>query len=228
MKIKKIKCLILLICISIAIFLLTNICISTSSNQVLNKVIILDAGHGGEDGGASSKDGTLEKDLNLSITLKVKEMLEENEFEVILTREKDISLDKGEETISRRKVSDLNNRIKLINSSNADMLISIHMNSFPQEKYYGWQTFYKSNCDLSKNVANNIQKCIKENVDVENNRVSMEIKNVKVIEKSNIPAILVECGFLSNQKESERLNDEEYQQKIAKGICEGIISCYQD
>lgn len=228
MKLKSFKYLILLMCMGIGVFLLTNICVSTSSNQVFNKIIILDAGHGGEDGGASSKDGTLEKDLNLAITLKVKEMLEENEFKVILTRENDTALDKGEETISKRKNSDLNNRIKLVNSSNADMLISIHMNSFPQEKYYGWQTFYKSHCDLSKDVANNIQNCVKENVDIENNRVSMEIKDVKIIRKSDIPAVLVECGFLSNKKECERLKDEEYQQKIANGICEGIMNCYQN
>ena len=227
MKFKKITYLIFIFILSTIFFTLSNLYVLTNNNNVLNKIIVLDAGHGGEDGGASSKEGTLEKDLNLAITLKVKQILEKKDFKVILTRENDSSLDQGEENISKRKVSDLNNRIKIINNSNADMVVSIHMNSFPQEKYYGWQTFYKANCIYSKEIATNIQNCIKNNIDIENNRVTMEIKNIKIIEKSTIPAILVECGFLSNKEESERLKDEEYQNKLANGICQGIIMWYE-
>ena len=181
----------------------------------------------GEDGGAIGKDGTLEKNINLSISLKLKDILENEGFTVILTREDDNSLDNGEETIAKRKVADINNRIKMINASSADMLISIHMNSFPQEKYYGWQTFYKKNCEYSKQIATNIQKSLNDNIDIENNRVEMEINNVKLIEKSTIPAILVECGFLSNSEECRRLNEDEYQNKIAEGIANGIIEFYK-
>ncbi len=228
MKIKKIKYLIVIFLISTIVFTLNNIYISTSNTNINNRVIILDAGHGGEDGGASSKDGTLEKDLNLSITLKLKEILEKNNFKVILTRQDDNALDNGESTISKRKNADLNNRIKLINSSNADMIVSIHMNSFPQEKYYGFQTFYKKNCEYSKELATNIQNCMKNNIDIENNRVEMEINNVKIIERANIPAVLVECGFLSNEKEAQRLKAEEYQIKLAKGIFDGINILYKN
>lgn len=199
------------------------------SNSITGKVIVLDAGHGGKDGGAIAKDGTVEKDLNLKIALKVKELLEKKNIKVILTRDSDKDLCDGEkETIKSRKVQDINKRIDIINNSNANLLVSIHMNSFPQEKYSGWQTFYKKNCVYSSEVAKLVQENIGKTTQIDNNRVAMEINGVKIIEKSTIPAILIECGFLSNEEEAKMLNTEEYQKQIAEGIVNGIVQWYNN
>ena len=199
----------------------------TVNNGIADKVIVLDAGHGGIDGGAESKNGVLEKDLNLKITLKLKEILERENIKVLLTRDSDSDLSDNEnESIKSRKNQDLNKRIEMINNSSANLLVSIHMNSFPQEKYSGWQTFYKKNCIYSSEVAKLVQDNIKQVTQIENKRVPMEINGVKIIEKSNIPSILIECGFLSNKQEAEKLNTEEYQEQIVQGIAKGIISWY--
>lgn len=201
----------------------------TVNSGITEKAIVLDAGHGGVDGGAETKDGILEKDLNLKITLKIKELLEKEDIKVILTRDSDSDLcDNEDEKIKSRKNQDLNKRVEIINNSNANLLVSIHMNSFPQEKYSGWQTFYKKNCVYSSEVAKLIQENIGQTTQIENNRVAMEINGVRIIEKSTIPSVLIECGFLSNKEEANRLNTEEYQNQIAQGIANGIINWYNN
>lgn len=213
----------------IFIALLKNDVILTTSTSIerINKVIVLDAGHGGEDGGAVSKSGILEKDLNLVITLKLKDLLEKENFIVILTREDDRQLYSSENgSVAKKKTEDINKRIEIVNGSNADILISIHMNSFPQSYCNGWQTFYSTNSIVGKQIAENIQKSIGENVLIENKRIAKTIEGIKLVRNTKIPAVIVECGFLSNEEEASRLNNEEYQNKIAKGICEGIIHWY--
>ena len=122
---------------------------------------------------------------------------------------------------------DINNRIKITNESKADMLISIHMNNFQDSKYYGWQTFYKKGSEISKVIADNIQNGISNNIERKNDRQALPINNIKLIDKSELPAVIVECGFLSNEEDLRLLLTQEYKQQIANGILEGIEKSYE-
>lgn len=190
--------------------------------------IVVDAGHGEPDGGASSRNGISEAGLNLEIALKLAEELENLGYEVVLTRSTEMNVADSDKQspIRNMKVSDINNRIKIVNESNADMLISIHMNNFENTKYYGWQTFYQKNSEESKLIAENIQNGISNQIERENNRVALPINNIKLIDKSQIPAVIVECGFLSNEEDLKLLLTEEYRIQIVNGIIEGLENVY--
>lgn len=191
--------------------------------------IVIDAGHGEPDGGAVSKSGVKEAGLNLEIALKLKEELDALGYNVIMTRdtENNIADEDKQSSIRKMKVSDINNRINIVNGSEADMLISIHMNNFENSKYYGWQSFYKKGCEYSKLIAENIQMGISNNIERENNRVALQISNIKLIDNSNIPAVIVECGFLSNPEDLRLLLTEEYKIQIVNGIIDGIEMYYK-
>lgn len=190
--------------------------------------IVVDAGHGEPDGGAVSKSGVAEAGLNLEIALKLNDSLTELGYNVILTRNTEMNIaDSDKQTpIRSMKVSDINNRIKIVNESSADMLISIHMNNFESSKYYGWQTFYKKNSEDSKLLAENIQAGISNNIERKNDRVALPITNIKLIDNAKIPAVIVECGFLSNDEDLRLLLTDEYKQQIVDGIVEGIEKSY--
>ncbi len=195
----------------------------TSSNLVTNRIII-DAGHGEPDGGAESANGIRESNLNLQIAKQLENVLKDNGYEVIMTRESEDNIsglprDSG---IRNLKVADTNKRIELINSSNAEYVISIHMNKFSDSKYSGWQTFYSKNSEEGKLLAECIQSGIGEETEIKNNRSTLKIEGIRIMEKTNIPVVIVECGFLSNEEECARLQDESYQNKIAEGILRGI------
>ena len=191
--------------------------------------VVIDAGHGLPDGGAVSKSGVEEAGLNLEIALMLQESLDKLGYNVIMTRSslQNIADSDKQSSIRSIKVSDINNRISKVNESKADMLISIHMNNFENPKYYGWQTFYKKNSDDSQMIAENIQAGISNNIERENDRVALPINNIKLIDKSIIPAVIVECGFLSNDEDLRLLLTEEYKQQIVDGIVEGIEKCYE-
>jgi len=195
---------------------------------VTNKVIILDAGHGGIDPGTLNDDKTIqEKDINLSITHKIRELLESSGAQVILTREDDSSLyvEDGKKTIRQKYNENLKNRKKIIEESNADMFISIHMNALTGKgasKYYGAQTFYPSGKEDSVKLSKYIQKELKRVVDNTNNREVKPREDLYLLKDNDIPSVLIECGFLSNEKESKLLVDEKYQEKIAWSIYAGI------
>ena len=199
-----------------------------SSNIEPTYTIIVDAGHGEPDGGAVSKGGVAEAGLNLEIALMLEETLDSYGYNVIMTRNSENNIaDSDKQTpIRTMKVSDINNRIKIVNENAADMLISIHMNNFQDSKYYGWQTFYKKNSEESKIIAENIQKGISNNIERENDRVALPINNIKLIDNSNIPAVIVECGFLSNEEDLRLLLTNEYKQQIVDGIVEGVEKSY--
>ena len=198
--------------------------IMTSSLPISNKLIILDAGHGYPDEGAISKDGTSESSINLDIVLKLQGLLEQSGCEVILTRSDENGIyDANSNSIKEKKISDLKNRVNLINKSNADLLVSIHLNKFSESKYSGWQTFYRKKDDLSKNLAISIQKNLNLSIQKENKREALSIENKYIIDKTSIPISIVECGFLSNEEEANLLKTDEYQQKIAWGIYTGIM-----
>ncbi len=192
---------------------------------VTNKVIILDAGHGGIDPGKLSNDKLIqEKNVNLAITLKLRELLESSGAVVVLTREDDSSLytEDGTKTIRQKYNENLKNRKKIIQESNANMFVSIHSNAFTESKYYGAQTFYpkgkEDSCELSKTIQNELKRV----VDNTNNREIKATEDIYVLKDNEIPSVLIECGFLSNDKEAKLLNDEAYQEKIAWAIYVGI------
>lgn len=215
----------IIICIiSLSITINHNSKISETSGDLSRVKIIIDAGHGEPDGGAVSSDGIKESTLNLQIAKKLEELLKEEDIEVIMTRtdEYNIADSDKQSSIREMKVSDINNRIKIANSSNADFLISIHMNKFSESKYNGWQTFYSNFSEQGKKIAECIQASIKESVQRDNKRTALKIEGIKLVDKATLPVVIVECGFLSNEEEKELLKTDEYQTKIAEGILNGI------
>lgn len=188
-----------------------------------NKMILIDAGHGGMDGGASSKNGTLEKDINLSIAKKLKENLQKTGYEVVMTREDDAGLYLKSGTIRAKYMQDLRNRCDLKKTSNCDMLISIHLNHFSESKYYGAQVWY-SNYKESATLAGIVQKNFRIDLDPSNKRVQKPAKNAyRILREHDImPSVIVECGFLSNHEEEQKLRSDEYQQKISDSISKSV------
>lgn len=192
---------------------------------ITNKTIIVDAGHGGIDPGALTKDkNTKEKDVNLAITLKLRELIESSGGLVILTREDDSSLytEDGNKTVRQKYNENLKNRKELIKDARADMFVSIHLNAFEQSKYYGAQTFYPKGKDDSKELSKYVQQELKRVVDKTNNREVKPRDDIYLLKENEIPSMLIECGFLSNEKEAKLLTDEKYQEKIAWAIYVGI------
>ena len=221
-----------------AFMLLCTIFISTSlicnetysATLPLNgKTIVIDAGHGGLDGGAVAKDGTVEKNINLSIAKYLENALEKSGAKVIMTREKDVSLHSNDnDSVKNKKRSDLINRRNIANNSDADLLISIHLNYFSQPQYKGAQMFYNETFPESKVLAETLQKSVIENVDNSNNRFAKKLDSKKLLfENLNIPGVIAECGFLSNYEESQLLKTKEYQLKIADALYLGIIEYFE-
>lgn len=182
--------------------------------------IIIDAGHGGEDGGAVGKNGILEKELNLSISEKLHDLFSAAGFKVVMTRETDTLLyDKNADYKGRKKELDLAKRVEIANSYENAVFISIHMNSFPDSKYSGLQAYYSKNHQDSSELAADIQAMVHDNLQKSNNRQTKPAgKNIFVLDRINIPAVLIECGFISNPNECQMLTEEEYQKKLSLTI----------
>ena len=189
-----------------------------------NPVIVIDPGHGGEDGGASG-NSVLEKDINLAISLKLKNLLETSGLHVVMTRTTDVSIgDKTLDTIRERKVSDLHNRLKIVEAQGDCVLISVHQNHFTESRYSGAQMFYSTKNAGSKELAENIKNRVVELVQPENKRETKPATNsIYLLWNTKVPAVLVECGFLSNQSEAAKLSDKTYQQQIAFAIFSGML-----
>ena len=188
-------------------------------NRLVGKVIVLDAGHGGKDRG-SSFGNIYESDINLSLVIKLKNALNKHGVDVILTRDGDYDL--SSPNAYRRKKSDFDNRIALINNSGADLYLSIHMNYLIDSRYYGAQVFYT---DENKELASLLQDSLIRNVEspLKEKKLSNSIYMYK---KLNIPGVLVECGFLSNDMERKLLVTEEYQYKLVNSIVDGLLKYY--
>ncbi|HHX11493.1 MAG TPA: N-acetylmuramoyl-L-alanine amidase [Clostridiales bacterium] len=184
-------------------------------------LIVVDPGHGGRDPGKVGVNGALEKDINLSISMKLRTLLEDNRFEVIMTREEDIGL--YEETDSNKKRTDLNNRIHIINEANPLVAISVHQNSFTQENIKGAQVFYHQESPDGRRLAEILQAQIKGSLGDDNHRKAKSNTSYYMLKKTECPLVIVECGYLSNNNEASLLVNEEYQEKLALGIYLGII-----
>lgn len=224
----KLIAIILVISLAMVSFIAINLGLSQETMNIKensngSKIILIDAGHGGMDGGTSSKMGTVEKNINLSIALELKDSLKKSGYTVVMTREQDAANYSKSGTIRSNYNEDLRNRCELKNSSNCDMFISIHLNYFTQSKYYGAQVWYSNNKD-SGTFAAQVQKNLRMDLDPSNKRVQKPAKNAYKIlrENDNMPSVIVECGFLSNYEEEQKLKTPEYQEKIANSITKSV------
>ena len=180
-------------------------------------------------GGAVSNNGISEEEINLAIVLKLQKLLEQSGCNVILTRSDENGIyDLDEKSIKNKKTSDLKNRVKLANSEEADCFISIHLNKIPQEQYSGWQTFYQRNNEKSKDLAFDIQNNLNFSIQKENKREILSLTGKYIMDNIEIPTVIVECGFLSNQEEEKQLRQSEYQERLAWGIYTGIMDYFYD
>jgi len=174
-----------------------------------------------------SEKGTTEAKTNLDITLKVQKLLEQSGATVILTRSDENGIqDIDAKTLKEKKVSDIKNRVKIGNSSSADIFVSIHLNKIPQNQYWGWQCFFENGNDKSQALATCLQNSLNEAIQKENKRVPMKLDNVYIVKHVEIPMSIVECGFLSNPEEEALLVTDEYQDKLAWGIYTGIMEYF--
>lgn len=191
--------------------------------------IVLDAGHGGEDGGAVGVNGAMEKDINLAITLELEKYLKQNNFEVIMIRDTDSAVgDQSLGTIAERKRSDTKNRLRTVEETGECILISIHQNHFSESRYSGAQVFYSGNREESGVLAECIRQNIVNSLQPENRRENKQAeKNIYLMYNCQVPAVLVECGFLSNPEEAEKLSMEAYQKEMAAAIYNGLIDYLQ-
>jgi N-acetylmuramoyl-L-alanine amidase len=205
--------------------------IDASQLEQVNKIkILIDPGHGGIDQGAMGDMKIAEAPINLSISEKLMRFLEGNGFEVEMTRYDDSGLytELGS-TIREKKNEDLKNRVKLINNSKADLAVSIHLNSFPQRQYYGAHVFYqKKNEALTKLAADIVQESMKSILDKTNHRVPQIKKDIRIMDETNLPLILIECGFLSNIEEERKLVTDSYQEKVAWSIYLGLLKYFNE
>ena len=183
--------------------------------------VVLDAGHGGADPGKVGINGALEKDLNLEIALLVKKYLEADDVQVVMTRETDAGL--YDENATNKKVQDMKRRIALIEEVNPVIVVSIHQNSYHEEYVHGAQVFYYTGSEEGKRLAEKIQNRLILGVDPDNNRKVKPNDSYYLLKKTGTPIVIVECGFLSNAEESEKLCSKEYQEKLAWEIHLGIL-----
>lgn len=209
------------------IFLFSYFSPSSDTEASLNEsplpLVIIDPGHGGEDGGAIGTNGCFEKDINLSMAKKLSSVLSGMGIKNILTRNTDTLLyDRNSNFEGRKKYLDMQERLRIINSHKNVIFISIHQNAFPQEKYSGFQTYFSPNSKDSAILAKQIEEGVKALTQPKNNRNAKSSDGkIYLLDEAVCPAVLLECGFLSNSEECEALCSEEYQNKLCRiiGVC---------
>lgn len=197
--------------------------IMTNSTAVTSHVIVIDAGHGKPDEGAVGLYGTTEEAINLKIALKLQALIEQSGGIVYLTRSDENGIYSADSnTIKQMKVSDIKNRVAIGNQEDVDIFISIHLNKYPESIYSGWQTFYQSDNEESLKLATCIQEGLNNSISTPNNRVPLPLKGIYIMDNVENTTVTVECGFLSNEDEAKKLQEDEYQDKLAWGIFIGI------
>ena len=206
----------------------SDISLSVSSDNIKSlPVVVIDAGHGGEDGGAVSDNGVLVKDINLEIANDTADLLHLLGFDVTTTRTTDTALATDGDTVRLRKVSDMKKRLEIYNSSDENIVISIHQNKFTENKYYGTQIFYSPNTSESSLLAESIKYSVKGLLQPENERECKQADgSIYLLKNSTVPAVIVECGFISNYEECEKLLDKTYQKQMSFSIISGFINYY--
>ena len=190
-----------------------------------NSIIVIDAGHGGEDGGAIGANGAYEKDINLTLANKLKSKLDEKNIPCVLTRSTDILLyDKNADYEGKKKRLDLLARKEFAESYENAIFISIHQNSYPKAQYRGFQIYYSPNNAVSNELAILIEKTVKDSILQSNTRASKKAdSSIYLLDKLYCPAVLIECGFLSNPEECALLCDENYQNELCDSITDGVV-----
>ncbi len=186
--------------------------------------VVIDAGHGMPDGGAVGVGGTIEQKINLEVSKRVEEVLAGKGIKVIMTRSDENSLSEEREgkTLREMKKEDMNKRLNIIKESNAQLFVSIHMNQFPQEKVNGLRLFFDKNHPETKELAEMMQKRMSEVTGAKMYAVKTADQSLFLMKNPPIPAVLVECGFISNPEEEKKLNDEDYQSRLAWAIAEAV------
>ncbi|WP_352399718.1 N-acetylmuramoyl-L-alanine amidase [Anaerotignum sp.] len=219
------KCSIYCLCAVIGLCVCISVVGSQKSTRAMlpvdQKVVILDAGHGGWDPGKTGTTGEDEKQINLAVMGKLQQYLEQGGATVLVTRSSDEALGKG-------KRADMAERKKIANENEGDILVSIHQNAFPSSGAKGAQVFYHKSSEDGKKLAELVQESLKINVDGENKRQAKQNSDYYILRTTEIPAVIVECGFLSNRGEEALLNDEAYQDKLAWAIYLGIIDYFSN
>lgn len=218
------------LCIISLVVIVTSCLTQPNSQTVINianptPTVIIDPGHGGIDAGASVSN-VLEKNINLDISLILKHFLESYGFDVVLTRDTDtqVCTDKN---VKSKKRADLQKRVDIFNSSNKNIVISIHQNMFSQEQYNGTQTFYSKNNADSEILANCIQSSVRKLLQPDNQRECKQAgSEIFILDNTHSVCVLVECGFLSNRNDLQNLTDKKYQNEIAYSICLGFLEYY--
>ena len=187
-------------------------------------VIVVDAGHGGLDSGAVGKNGVLEKDVNLSVALHLREMLELSGFNVVLTRDEDISIyDAGVEGIRNQKLSDMDNRLKIVQSYPDSVFLCIHQNNFTDPVYFGAQMFYNNNHPDNRTLAQIMQNRFAVLQQGNDREIKLSGNELFLLKDNTNPSLMIECGFLSNPDEEAKLATTEYQQQVAFTIYCGLL-----
>lgn len=214
--------MVIILCFGSMLWINVNDVVTTYKSKE-EKVILIDPGHGGIDGGAASKDGTVEKNINLNIGLLLGANLQSQGYKVEYTRTEDVGLYSEGKSVKEKKYEDLNKRVDLKKETDCDVFVSIHLNTFPQASCKDAQVWY-SNFEGSSKLAQIIQSNVKEKLDNGNKRVPKAAgTQYKVLRgNDNMAGVIVECGFLSNSEEAEKLKNEDYQRKIADIIAESI------
>lgn len=198
---------------------------SRQSKGKENYTVVIDPGHGGIDPGKVGVNDVYEKEINLSIALLLKEILEQNDCKVIMTRTADEGL--YQEGDSNRKMADLRRRCQLADESDADVTVSIHQNSFSQESSKGAQVFYQTTSPSGKLLAETLQKQLISSLDPGNRRVAKANSDYFMLKNTKGTMVIVECGFLSNYEEAEKLTQSTYQRRVAWAIALGTLQYLQ-
>ena len=221
---RKIEMMVLLLILAGLLSLSKNLQKYVSSGNVIaaGKVIVIDSGHGGDDPGKIGINQAKEKDVNLKIAKKVKKRLKKEGWKVVMTREEDVML--GDAQKGNRKIHDMKARVELINKTMPAMAVSIHQNSYQEAEIHGAQVFYYSHSQDGKRMAETMQRALLM-ADEENTRQAKGNDTYYLLKRTEVPTIIVECGFLSNPQEAEKLTEDGYQKKLAQAITSGIIAC---
>lgn len=210
---------VILICSAFFMGKTLSVCVSGNHIEKGKKLVVLDAGHGSSDPGKIGVNGKKEKDVNLSIAKKVEKKLKKQNIAVKMTRREDKGLD-------NTKIGDMKARVNMINGTKPALAVSIHQNSYTQEEIKGAQVFYFTHSKDGKEAAEVMQEMFRL-FDKENKRVCKGNNTYYMLKKTEVPTIIVECGFLSNWEEAKKLSTKEYQEKVAQVICDGIIHILQ-
>lgn len=196
--------------------------LATAENK---QVVVIDAGHGGADGGCVGVNGCVEKDINLAIALNLADMLKASGFEVVLTRDSDVSIhDQGIEGLRNQKISDMENRLNIVQSYPDCIFLSIHQNQFTEPEYFGGQIFYTTNNASNFQLAQIMQECFAELQEGNDREIKLIENGLYLFKDTEQTAALIECGFLSNENDAMLLSDSVYQKKVAFAIYKGLTS----